>query len=41
MVSDRWSKIKKYKGMWVAMYKEKVVGFGKTLIEAYDRAKTI
>lgn len=39
MSKDRWSKLKKYKGLWVAMYREKVVGFGKTLIEAYRRAQ--
>ncbi|MBU2100497.1 hypothetical protein KKG83_04840 [Candidatus Micrarchaeota archaeon] len=37
MQSDEWKKLKKYSGQWVALKRNKIVGHGKTLKEAYNK----
>lgn len=37
MAADEWKKLKKYSGQWVAVWKNRVVGHGKTLKEAYAK----
>ena len=39
MKPDEWKRLKKYSGQWVALRKNKIIGCGKTLKEAYSQGK--
>lgn len=41
MVADEWKKLRKYSGQWIAVYKNRVVGHGKTLKEAHKQGLKI
>ena len=41
MAASEWDKVKKFKGQWVAMWKDKVVGHGPTLKEAFAQASKV
>lgn len=38
MVVNEWKMLEKYKGLWVAVCDDKVIGHGKTLKKAFKKA---
>lgn len=41
MQMDMWNELKKYRGKWVAIYKEKIIASGKSGKVVFDKAKKI
>jgi hypothetical protein len=40
-MEEEWDELKKYTGMWVALYEGKVIASGKSAKETFEKAKKV